>query len=96
MPFIIFTGHEEERVVIEALNNGADFYLKKSYDNRSQFFELAQIIRLTIARVQSEELLRKSEEKFRTIAEYSSEWMYWIDPHGTMVYISPSCKQITG
>ena len=96
IPFIIYTGHGDETAVIEALNNGADFYLKKSYEIRTQFFELAQIIRLSVARVQSEELLRKSEEKFRTIAEYSLEWMYWIDPGGRMAYVSPSCEQVTG
>ncbi|HWQ67257.1 MAG TPA: PAS domain S-box protein [Methanospirillum sp.] len=96
IPFIIFTGHGEEGVVIEALNKGADFYLKKSYEIKSQFFELAQIIRLSVARAQSEEMLRKSEEKFRTIAAYSTEWMYWIDPNNSMIYVSPSCEQVTG
>ncbi len=96
IPFIFFTGKGSESTVIEALNNGADFYIKKSYEPKTQFFELAQIIRLSLSRLNSEELLRKSEEKFRTIADYSHEWMYWIDPEGKMQYVSPSCKQITG
>ena len=36
-PFILFTGRGREEVVIEALNNGADFYLQKGGDPKCQF-----------------------------------------------------------
>jgi len=39
-PFIIFTGRGREEIVIEALNSGADFYLQKGGDPKSQFAEL--------------------------------------------------------
>jgi PAS domain S-box-containing protein len=47
-PFIIFTGKGREEVVIEALNNGADFYLQKGGDPKSQFAELAHKVRQAI------------------------------------------------
>jgi PAS domain S-box-containing protein len=47
-PFIIFTGKGREEVVIEALNNGADFYLQKGGDPKSQFVELAHKVRQAI------------------------------------------------
>ena len=47
-PFIIFTGKGREEVVIEALNNGADFYLQKGGDPKSQFIELAHKVRQAI------------------------------------------------
>lgn len=34
IPFIVFTGRGREEVVIEALNNGADFYLQKGGDQK--------------------------------------------------------------
>lgn len=40
IPFIILTGRGREEVVIEALNLGADFYLQKGGDPKSQFAEL--------------------------------------------------------
>jgi CheY-like chemotaxis protein len=40
VPFILFTGRGREEVVIEALNNGADFYLQKGGDVKAQFVEL--------------------------------------------------------
>lgn len=42
------------------------------------------------------EALRQSEERFRTVADYTFNWEYWIDPSGRFVYMSPSCEQITG
>lgn len=40
--------------------------------------------------------LRESEERFRTIADYTYDWAYWLDPDGNYVYVSPSCERITG
>jgi DNA-binding response OmpR family regulator len=45
IPFIIFTGKGREDVAIEALNSGADFYLQKGGNPRSQFAELGNMIR---------------------------------------------------
>ena len=36
-PFLIFTGRGREEVVIEAFDNGADFYIQKGGEPRSQF-----------------------------------------------------------
>jgi len=96
IPFIVFTGRGDESVVIEALNNGADFYLKKEYSPGAQFLELSQVIKILVSRVDSEERLKISEKKFRTLAESSHDWIYWIDPDGRMIYVSPSCEEITG
>ena len=43
--FILFTGRGRENVVIEALNNGADYYLQKGSDIESMFFDLKQKIK---------------------------------------------------
>ena len=32
LPFLLFTGRGREEIVIEALNNGADFYIQKGGD----------------------------------------------------------------
>ena len=47
-------------------------------------------------RKQAEMDLRESEEKFRTVADYTYDWEYWIDPAGRILYISPSCERVTG
>jgi PAS domain S-box-containing protein len=40
--------------------------------------------------------LRESEERFRTIADYTFDWEYWEGLRGEILYCSPSCEKITG
>ncbi|NOK57816.1 MAG: hypothetical protein GFH27_549287n120 [Chloroflexi bacterium AL-W] len=47
-------------------------------------------------RKKAEEALRESEERYRTVADWTYDWEYWIDPDGHYRYISPSCECITG
>ena len=44
----------------------------------------------------AQEALRESEEKFRTLADFTHDWEYWVAPDGRPIYISPSCKRISG
>ncbi|MDO9324516.1 MAG: PAS domain S-box protein [Methanoregula sp.] len=50
IPFILFTGRGREEVVIQAINSGADFYIRKGGDPDAQFAELAHKIRLAVSR----------------------------------------------
>lgn len=47
-------------------------------------------------RKKMEAVLRESEIKFRTAANFTYDWEYWIAPDGNLVYMSPSCKKATG
>jgi PAS domain S-box-containing protein len=47
-------------------------------------------------RVRAEEALRRSEFKFRTVADFTQDWEYWRGPDGGMIWISPSCERVTG
>ena len=38
----------------------------------------------------------KSEEKFRTVADFTYDWENWLDTDGNYIYVSPSCERITG
>jgi len=40
--------------------------------------------------------LRKSEESFKTVADFTYHWEYWVGEDGKLVYVSPSCERITG
>lgn len=63
IPFIIFTGRGREEIVIQAINNGADFYLQKGGDPKAQYFELTSKIVQAVERRRAEaELLRKHDE----------------------------------
>ena len=45
-------------------------------------------------RVESE--IREREERFRTVANFTLDWEYWLRPDVGLEYISPSCETITG
>jgi len=43
------------------------------------------------------EELKKSSSPYKIIADFTYDWEYWISPdHSEFVYVSPSCKRITG
>ena len=44
----------------------------------------------------AEEAIFASEQKFRTLADYTFDWEYWIGPDEKYIYITPSCERITG
>jgi PAS domain S-box-containing protein len=63
IPFILFTGRGREEIVIQALNEGADFYIQKGGEPRSQFAELSNKIRYAVIRRNTErDLLQKNED----------------------------------
>jgi CheY-like chemotaxis protein len=63
IPFGIFTGKGREWVVIEALNSGADFYLKKGGDPKAEFAELMHKIRRAVERKNTLEQLKGIQER---------------------------------
>jgi diguanylate cyclase (GGDEF)-like protein/PAS domain S-box-containing protein len=40
--------------------------------------------------------LRDNEEKYRTVADFTFDWEYWLAPNGKYIYISPACERISG
>jgi PAS domain S-box-containing protein len=80
IPFILFTGKGREEVVIEAMNSGADFYIQKGGDPKSQFTELDHKIRQAVRRQRAEQNLKKSEQNYRTVFESTSDEITLHDP----------------
>jgi len=74
-PFIIFTGRGREEIVIEALNNGADFYIQKGGEPLSQFAELSNKIRYAVSRKKSEAALEVSEVLEKEMEFHEKELM---------------------
>jgi PAS domain S-box-containing protein len=66
-PFIIFTGKGREEVAIEALNAGADFYLQKGGEPKSQFADLSHKIKKAVEGRQTADAFKGSEERYRNL-----------------------------
>jgi PAS domain S-box-containing protein len=76
IPFILFTGKGREDIVIEALNNGADFYLRKVGEPAAQFTELLNKIRTAVERYASDKAFRESEEIFREVFNNANDAIF--------------------
>ena len=95
VPFILFTGRGREEVVIEALNNGADFYLQKGGDPSAQFAELSHKIRLAVEHSRTMQALEESEAKYRSLADLVPDAVL-VHREGTVVYVNPECVRLVG
>ncbi|MGM0509628.1 MAG: response regulator, partial [Thermoplasmatota archaeon] len=71
IPFIMFTGKGREEVAMKALNLGANRYLQKGGDPKSQYGVLAQAIDQEVTHYKTKqhnkEILRDLEETFDAI-----------------------------
>ncbi|MCQ1537412.1 PAS domain S-box protein [Methanocalculus taiwanensis] len=94
IPFIIFTGKGREEVVIEALNNGADFYVQKGGNPKAQFAELRNAVENAIQRKQTEAALRESAGTFRALVEQSNEGIVITDFTGTVLFANQRAFEI--
>jgi PAS domain S-box-containing protein len=70
IPFILFTGRGREEVVIQALNEGADFYLQKGGEPKSQFAELSHKIITAIERKRALAALNKEDYGLKTLVSF--------------------------
>jgi diguanylate cyclase (GGDEF)-like protein/PAS domain S-box-containing protein len=47
-------------------------------------------------REKTAQALEESEERYRTLIEFSSDFIYWQQADGRMKYVSPACAELTG
>lgn len=60
---------------------------------------LDEIKQLKIQLAQKNETIKtlsRKVDQFRFLADFSSDWIYWINHEGRLEYVSPSCYEITG
>jgi len=94
IPFIVVSGTVGEDTAVAMMKVGAHDYLMKDKLTR-----LAPAVEREIRdaqtrreRKRAEASLRQSEERFRTMADFTYDWEYWIGSDGNYVYISPSAS----
>lgn len=68
--------------------------LRRSFDELRQ--TNGKLLRENRERIKADTALRESEEKFRTVADYTYGWEIWEDSTGSCRYCSPSCERVTG
>jgi len=64
--------------------------------SRNRDYLAEQVEKRTTELKQAEDNFRKAEEKYRTIADFTYNWEFWLTPSREPIYHSPSCYRITG
>ncbi|MFA4850199.1 MAG: PAS domain S-box protein [Methanoregula sp.] len=96
IPFILFTGRGREEVVIEAVNNGVDFYLQKGGDPTAQFVELEHKIKLAIERRRTDDELKESRQRMTDIINHLPDATFAIDLDGKVIAWNRAMEEMTG
>jgi formate hydrogenlyase transcriptional activator len=89
---IIFSGSVDYAVSIATVRKY--FEWPREYIPRLRL--MAEIILSVLEKTLAEQKLKETEAEYRTLANTTYDWVYWRNPDGTLRYVSPSSKTITG
>jgi len=87
IPFILFTGRGREEVAMKALNLGANRYLRKSHDIKTQYKMLAEDVVQLVQLHRAEEDLKRSQERLELALKGARAGLWdWYLKSGRTVY----------
>ena len=92
VPVIIYASQGKENAIIRAVRSGAELFLQKSADPRSQLTELRFIVEEIAKRKRTESALRRREKDFHTIVEKNADAMLVLDNRGSIRYANPAAN----
>ncbi len=92
IPFILLTGRGKEDVAIQALNEGADFYVQKSVDTPRMISELSNMIFQSYETVVAERSRAELWDRFERLAQTVPDliWRVLIKPEIKVEYMNPA------
>jgi tetratricopeptide (TPR) repeat protein len=96
VPFIMFTGKGREWVAMEALNNGADFYLTKEDDPQARFSELRDMIHLAVKRRELERSRPGISQESVDLINILPDATFAIDAYGRVIAWNQAMEMLTG
>jgi PAS domain-containing protein len=95
-PVIIFTGVGREYAAIQALNNGADFFLKKGDDAQSQLLEMVHMIRQAVDRRNLGRGPGTTQKILSDALNFFHQAAYVIDREGKVMVWNKGMEKMTG
>ena len=81
-PIIIYTGRGREDVVIDALNNGADFYLQKFGEPTTEFADLYSKVLKAIRKYHAEKRVKETSALLRSTLESTADGILVVSTAG--------------
>lgn len=95
-PVIIFTGVGRENAAISALNNGANFFLKKGEDTDMPFVELQRMIRHAVDQRFMGKAKGLSRKIVADLINFTLDAAFAIDPEGNVMAWNTAMEHLTG
>ena len=92
-PLILLTGQGDLEIDLRAMSAGAADYLMKG---RIDAPLLERSIRYALERHRAEEAVRRSEARYRLLAENATDVISVLAPDGTCRYVSPAVRAMLG
>jgi PAS domain S-box-containing protein len=80
----------------DTVENVMQFYVRLINTLSTLSYNNLRLARTLAERDTLMQSLRDSERKFHTLADWTSDWEYWVDPAQQIRYMSPSVERITG
>jgi DNA-binding NarL/FixJ family response regulator/two-component sensor histidine kinase len=96
IPFILLTGKSDEETAVEALENGANFYMPKTGDPHLHFAELASMIYQSVLRTRMEVQLRESQADLLAIFENSPTMIALVNEELQMSMVNSAMAKFIG
>jgi len=94
-PVIIFTGVGREQAAIDALNNGASFFLKKGENPQTEFLELEQMIQMAVDQRFQGKPLGTNRKILMDMVDFSLDPVFAIDRDGKVVAWNDAMAHLT-
>ena len=93
IPFIIFTGKGREEVAMKALNLGADRYIRKGGDPKSQYQVLGEAIKQEKEHKKTKNRLQKTSRRFKAIFNDPTTFLGILDKDGKLLSANETSLQ---
>jgi DNA-binding NtrC family response regulator len=93
IPVIMITGYGDQNIAVQAMKLGVSDYLVKIPGFHAL---LPSVIKKVFCEQELKKSLRRSERRFRDMAETISDWIWEMDVEGKYTYSNPAVKEILG
>jgi PAS domain S-box-containing protein len=94
--FIIITGKHRAHVAIDALNNGADYYVQKGGGIVNDMEALVDFIKAGVGKIRADRSLLESASLYRSIIEHHSDLLCRFLPGGEIRFGNDSYTKLIG
>jgi PAS domain S-box-containing protein len=94
--FIVITGKHRAHVAIDALNNGADYYVQKGGGIVNDIEALVDFIRGGVGKIRADRAMLESASLYRSIIENDSDLLCRFLPGGEIRFVNDSYANFIG